>query len=207
MVSCRPGDLLVETRIATELGTSQAPVREALRDLELLRLVESQPFRSARVRRGHRRRPPRGVPGARGARGARGASRRRSVSAATSRRSRPSSTQCARRRTRVTPSRSFTTISASTGRSWRPPGTSRSCPPGWRSASRCRRRSASSGRTSTGMELVEFHVPILEAVRSGDAVCGRARGSQARAPHRGRRPPPAPRDASAAELSRARSDR
>jgi DNA-binding GntR family transcriptional regulator len=46
----KPGDLLVETRIATELGTSQAPVREALRDLELLRLVESQPFRSARVR-------------------------------------------------------------------------------------------------------------------------------------------------------------
>jgi DNA-binding GntR family transcriptional regulator len=45
-----PGDLLVETRIASELGTSQAPVREALRDLELLRLVESQPFRSARVR-------------------------------------------------------------------------------------------------------------------------------------------------------------
>jgi DNA-binding GntR family transcriptional regulator len=45
-----PGDALVETRIATELGTSQAPVREALRDLELLRLVESQPFRSSRVR-------------------------------------------------------------------------------------------------------------------------------------------------------------
>lgn len=46
----RPGDRLVETRIATELGTSQAPVREALRDLELLRLVESEPFRGARVR-------------------------------------------------------------------------------------------------------------------------------------------------------------
>ena len=46
----RPGDPLVETRIAGELGTSQAPVREALRDLELLRLVESEPFRSARVR-------------------------------------------------------------------------------------------------------------------------------------------------------------
>jgi DNA-binding GntR family transcriptional regulator len=46
----RPGDALVETRIASELGTSQAPVREALRDLELLRLVESEPFRSARVR-------------------------------------------------------------------------------------------------------------------------------------------------------------
>lgn len=45
-----PGDRLVETRIAQELGTSQAPVREALRDLELLRLVESEPFRGARVR-------------------------------------------------------------------------------------------------------------------------------------------------------------
>jgi DNA-binding GntR family transcriptional regulator len=45
-----PGDRLVETRIAQELGTSQAPVREALRDLELLRLVESVPFRGARVR-------------------------------------------------------------------------------------------------------------------------------------------------------------
>jgi DNA-binding GntR family transcriptional regulator len=46
----RPGDRLVETRIAQELGTSQAPVREALRDLELLRFVESAPFRGARVR-------------------------------------------------------------------------------------------------------------------------------------------------------------
>jgi DNA-binding GntR family transcriptional regulator len=45
-----PGERLVETRIAHELGTSQAPVREALRDLELLRLVESIPFRGARVR-------------------------------------------------------------------------------------------------------------------------------------------------------------
>jgi len=46
-----PGERLVETRIAQELGTSQAPVREALRDLELLRLVESEPFRGSRVRR------------------------------------------------------------------------------------------------------------------------------------------------------------
>ena len=29
----KPGERLVETRIAQELGTSQAPVREALRDL------------------------------------------------------------------------------------------------------------------------------------------------------------------------------
>ena len=46
-----PGDRLVETRIAQELGTSQAPVREALRDLELLRFVESAPFKGSRVRK------------------------------------------------------------------------------------------------------------------------------------------------------------
>ncbi len=45
-----PGERLVETRIARELGTSQAPVREAVRDLQSLRLVESEPFRGARVR-------------------------------------------------------------------------------------------------------------------------------------------------------------
>lgn len=46
----KPGERLVETRLARELGTSQAPVREALRDLQNLRLVESEPFRGARVR-------------------------------------------------------------------------------------------------------------------------------------------------------------
>lgn len=46
----QPGERLVETRIARELGTSQAPVREALRDLQSLSLVESEPFRGARVR-------------------------------------------------------------------------------------------------------------------------------------------------------------
>src|SRR5579885_2851747 len=45
-----PGDRLVEIRIAQELGVSQAPVREALRDLESVRFVESAPFRGARVR-------------------------------------------------------------------------------------------------------------------------------------------------------------
>jgi DNA-binding GntR family transcriptional regulator len=45
-----PGERLVETRIAQELGTSQAPVREALRELELLRLVESESFRGTWVR-------------------------------------------------------------------------------------------------------------------------------------------------------------
>jgi DNA-binding GntR family transcriptional regulator len=46
----RPGERLVETRIAQEFGVSQAPVREALRDLEVLRFVESAPFRGSWVR-------------------------------------------------------------------------------------------------------------------------------------------------------------
>jgi DNA-binding GntR family transcriptional regulator len=50
-----PGDRLVETRIARELGVSQAPVREALRELETLRLVESAPFKGAWVREVHDR--------------------------------------------------------------------------------------------------------------------------------------------------------
>jgi DNA-binding GntR family transcriptional regulator len=45
-----PGDRLVETRIAQELGVSQAPVREALRELETLRFVESAPFKGSWVR-------------------------------------------------------------------------------------------------------------------------------------------------------------
>lgn len=45
-----PGDRLVETRIAQEFGVSQAPVREALRDLELFGFIVSSPFRGAIVR-------------------------------------------------------------------------------------------------------------------------------------------------------------
>ena len=45
-----PGARIVETRVAKEFGTSQAPVREALRDLEALGVVETAPFRGARVR-------------------------------------------------------------------------------------------------------------------------------------------------------------
>lgn len=45
-----PGDRLVETRLAQELGTSQGPVREAFRDLELLRLVQSEAYRGTWVR-------------------------------------------------------------------------------------------------------------------------------------------------------------
>ncbi len=46
----KPGDRLIELQIARELGTSQGSVREALRELEASRLVESEPHRGTRVR-------------------------------------------------------------------------------------------------------------------------------------------------------------
>jgi DNA-binding GntR family transcriptional regulator len=46
-----PESRIVETSLARELGVSQAPVREALRALEALGLVEILPFRGARIRR------------------------------------------------------------------------------------------------------------------------------------------------------------
>lgn len=45
-----PGERLVETRIAEEYGTSQAPVREALRELEAIGMVETKPRRGTFVR-------------------------------------------------------------------------------------------------------------------------------------------------------------
>lgn len=45
-----PGTRLVELELAKEFDTSQTPVREALRELESLRLVESRPYRGTRVR-------------------------------------------------------------------------------------------------------------------------------------------------------------
>ena len=46
-----PGSRIVETRVARDLGVSQAPVREALRDLEALGVVEATAFKGSRVRR------------------------------------------------------------------------------------------------------------------------------------------------------------
>ncbi len=47
----QPGDRLVELQIAQELGTSQAPVREAFRELQSLGFVEHEPYRGTRVRK------------------------------------------------------------------------------------------------------------------------------------------------------------
>ncbi|MEH0934645.1 GntR family transcriptional regulator [Micromonospora psammae] len=46
----KPGERIVERRIAVELEVSQTPIREALRELEALRLIESAPNKGVRVR-------------------------------------------------------------------------------------------------------------------------------------------------------------
>jgi DNA-binding GntR family transcriptional regulator len=46
----RSGDRLVEMKIAAEFGTSQAPVREALRELEAIGFLSATPHRGAFVR-------------------------------------------------------------------------------------------------------------------------------------------------------------
>lgn len=45
-----PGQRLVELQIAKEFETSQAPIREALSELEAMRIVETEPFKGTHVR-------------------------------------------------------------------------------------------------------------------------------------------------------------
>lgn len=46
-----PGERIIESQVAQEFEISHAPVREALRELEILKMVVSEPFRGARVRK------------------------------------------------------------------------------------------------------------------------------------------------------------
>jgi DNA-binding GntR family transcriptional regulator len=46
----KPGDRIVESSLARQLGVSQAPVREAIRDLVLLGFLETQPYKGTSVR-------------------------------------------------------------------------------------------------------------------------------------------------------------
>lgn len=46
-----PGERIVETRWAKEFGVSQSPIREALRELELIGLVETIPYKGCIVRK------------------------------------------------------------------------------------------------------------------------------------------------------------
>jgi DNA-binding GntR family transcriptional regulator len=45
-----PGKRLVELHIARDLNTSQGPVREALRELEAMDLITTEPYKGSRVR-------------------------------------------------------------------------------------------------------------------------------------------------------------
>lgn len=45
-----PGDKITETKIAKELEVSQAPVREAIRDLQMMGFVESEPYKGSHIK-------------------------------------------------------------------------------------------------------------------------------------------------------------
>ena len=47
----KPGDRIVETQWAKDLGVSQSPVREAMRELEMIGLVENIPYQGCFVRK------------------------------------------------------------------------------------------------------------------------------------------------------------
>ncbi len=47
----KPGDRIIETHWARELGVSQSPVREAIRELEMVGLVENIPYKGSYVRK------------------------------------------------------------------------------------------------------------------------------------------------------------
>ena len=70
-----PGDRLVELQLAREFGSSQAPVREALRDLEKAGLVTIRPRRGCFVNDYHATRPARDLRRPRRAGGGGGAPR------------------------------------------------------------------------------------------------------------------------------------
>jgi DNA-binding GntR family transcriptional regulator len=46
----KPGDRIVESALARQFGVSQAPVREAVRDLVLLGFLEAEPYKGTSVR-------------------------------------------------------------------------------------------------------------------------------------------------------------
>ena len=171
----QPGERLVETRIAQELGTSQAPVREALRDLELLRLVESEPFRGARVREFGDDELVEVYPGARRARGAGGEGAPRSGSRGTSRllegRARRDAQCCAH---------AAISMRSSPARHRLPSVIVEAA--GNAVLEQCWKSLGVEGRITLSIygtyvepeEAAELHVPIVEAVRSdGPAAAGR----------------------------------
>jgi DNA-binding GntR family transcriptional regulator len=46
----KPGERIIETKLAREFGVSQSPIREAIRELELMSLLENVPFKGCVVK-------------------------------------------------------------------------------------------------------------------------------------------------------------
>lgn len=46
----KPGDKIIETQIAKELNISQAPVRDAIKDLKMMGFVESEPYKGSYIK-------------------------------------------------------------------------------------------------------------------------------------------------------------
>lgn len=46
----KPGERIIETKLAREFGVSQSPIREAIRELEMMGLLENIPFRGCVVK-------------------------------------------------------------------------------------------------------------------------------------------------------------
>lgn len=46
----KPGDKITETKIARKLNISQAPVREAIKDLQVMGFVESEPYKGSYIK-------------------------------------------------------------------------------------------------------------------------------------------------------------
>ena len=179
-----PDSRIVETQVARELGTSQAPVREALRALEALGVVEITPFRGARVRRPSRRE----LLEAYGVRADARVAWRAAGRPAADRR--PTSTSwpgyvrgdAARRRAPATATGTPRPTRASTGGSSSSPTTARSSGSGARSS---RSRGPTSRLVVPGADpqwSADLHAPILEAHRSAATP---RRSSRARAALRG----------------------
>lgn len=46
----KPGERIIETKLAREFGVSQSPIREAIRELEMMGLLENVPFKGCVVK-------------------------------------------------------------------------------------------------------------------------------------------------------------
>ena len=166
----KPGERVVELQLVQELGVSQAPVREALRDLEAMRFIESEPYRGARVRQVTREELTETLPGPGGPRGARrqhgrpGRGRRDAPACW-----RPRSRTCSRPHATRTSTACSSTTHGSTRSSSKRPATPSCSTPGSGLRIEAYTLVASSSPSSTWSRSPTPTCPILDALRQRDA--------------------------------------